>query len=986
MTSRVEQELARLLELDVRFGYLDQTVSAPKTSSPRIIVNGSTESMLRAIRRELATCDEFVFSVAFVSAGAISLLKQELAEFGKPGTIVTSDYLGFNRPDAFSELLALQRFGIDGRFHTARAYHPKGYIFRHGDRTTAILGSSNLTKPALTVNHEWNLRVTAALGSDLAGQLDALIEQQREASQSVTEDWVAAYRAAFDAQVGAGDATVGPGLVPRIWDGPQREWDGSVGDWATSSRAVVEPNRMQSDALDAIASLRNGGARRAVVISATGTGKTVLSALDIRATDPQRVLFLVHREQILDRAMDEFRWVLGAPASDFGKLAGGRRELDRRFTFATVQSLSRPEVLATISSDAFDYILVDEVHHAGAASYERVLDHFDPAFLLGMTATPERTDGFNVFELFDFNVPYEIRLSRALQDDMLCPFHYYGVTDAVFEDGSVTTAESGLDRLTSRIRVEHIVSALDTYGQAGEVPRGLVFCSRTDEAKVLASALQGRVIHGRSVAAIALTGADLPEAREEAVRKLEAGEIHYIFTVDIFNEGVDIPSLNQVVMLRQTQSSIVFVQQLGRGLRKHPGKDYVVVIDFIGNYANNYLIPVALFGDETLNKESLRQQLIAAEESGVIAGLSSVRFDKISQQRVLQSIAQTRLDSMANIRSAFDTLRNRLGRAPSLFDFLRFESVDPGIMATTAGNYPKLVEKLTREDQGLSVDQSNALTLLSHEALIAKRPHEALVVRRLLDGAVYTFDEVFGAVSAVAPSATERQVESAIAALDLTFGTEQERAKYAEPIVERAEGGVRLTKRMARDLETSRAFRLAVDDVLDTALALVAERYDVRLPLTPGRQYSRKDATRLLAWGKNMGSIVYGYKVHRETRTCPIFVTMHKSDAVSASTAYDDRLIDIHSMQWFTRSRRTLASDEVRAIANNEVRIHVFAKKDDAEGSDFYYLGCATAEDAVQETMPDSDGKPLSVVRMTLRFESPIQGAVYDYFHPIVTL
>jgi len=986
VTSPLEDEFARLLELDVRFGYLDHHVQAPKTSSPQVIVNGSTDSMLRTIRRELATCDEFIFSVAFVSPSAIALLKQELVEFGKPGTIVTSDYLGFNQPEAFSELMALRRFGIDGRFHSARAYHPKGYIFRHGDRTTAILGSSNLTKPALTVNHEWNLRVTAARESDLACQLDALVDHQRAASKSLTADWVEAYRAAYEAS-GSGRQVAPRGILMPRSEGDDTEPRVVDAD-SEDHRLVgaVRPNRMQDEALASIASLRDKGVRRAVVISATGTGKTVLSALDVRAANPDRALFVVHREQILDRAIEEFQWVLGAPRSDFGKLAGGERRVDRKYTFATVQSLSRPEVLASLDPRAFDYILVDEVHRAGAASYRRVLDHFTPAFLLGMTATPERTDGFNVFELFDYNVPYEIRLNRALEDDMLCPFHYYGVTDAVFEDGTVASAETGLDRLGSNVRVSHILQALETYGQAGVVPRGLVFCSRTEEARALAQAVHGRVVHGRPMAAVSLTGADSIESREDAVQRLEAGELHYIFTVDVFNEGVDIPSLNQVVMLRQTQSSIVFVQQLGRGLRKYPRKDYVVVIDFIGNYANNYLIPIALFGDESLNRESLRQHLISAEETGIIAGLSSIRFDKISQQRVLDSIAQTRLDSMANLKAAFDTLRNRLGRTPSLFDFLRFESVDPGIMATKAGNYLEVVSRFTREEHGLTASESRALTLLSNEVLVAKRPHEALVVQLLMDGARHSFEDALAAVRAVAPTATSRDVESAAKALDLTFGTEQERTRYVEPLVVRDSGELWLSPAVTQSLVASDLFRRAVSDLLETTLALVAQRYDVARPFTPGRQYSRKDATRILGWGSNSSSTIYGYRVHRETLTCPVFVTMHKAADVSASTAYEDALIDIRSMRWFTRSRRTLESGEVSAIVDNSVAIHVFAKKDDAEGSDFYYLGRARSEDAVQETMPDATGQPLDVVRMTLRFDEPIEVAAYDYFHPVVTL
>jgi len=988
MTSPVEAEFARLLGLDVQFGYMDEAVKSPKTRHPQIIMNkkDSNESMLRTIRQELKTCDEFIFSVAFVSAGAIALVKQELVDLHKPGTFVTSDYLGFNRPDAFAELLALERLGIEPRFHSSRSYHPKGYIFRHRHHTTAILGSSNFTKPALTSNHEWNLRVTAAHGSDLARQLDDLVAQQREASSPITSEWAEAYQAAYEARAAQQAPGQFGGLVPRVPDDEFAEFFAGDSPRVARRDGPVDPNAMQIDALRSIRELRDAGERRAVVISATGTGKTVLAALDVRAVDPAKVLFVVHREQILDRAIEEFTWVLGAPESDFGKYVGSRKELDRRYTFATIQSLSRPGALGAIAPDLFDYILVDEVHKAGADTYRQVLNHFEPRFLLGMTATPERTDGFNVFELFDFNVPYEIRLNRALDAEMLCPFHYYGVSDAIFEDGTVADVETGLEQLVSRVRVDHIVRALETYGQAGALARGLVFCSRTEEARELAAAIDGRHIHGRQVAACALTASDSIPDREAAVRRLEAGELQYIFTVDVFNEGIDIPSVNQVVMLRQTKSSIIFVQQLGRGLRKHSSKDYVVVIDFIGNYANNYLIPIALFGDESLNKESLRQKLISAEEAGVIAGLSSVRFDKISQQRVLNSIAQNRLDSIANLRYAFDTLRNRLGRVPDLADFLRFDSVDPGILATKEGNYPELVAKFTREPIGLTDAQSRALTLVSNEVLIAKRRHEELLVRALLDGERHEVRDVRNAVRVAVPMATEREVDSAIAALDLSFGTQQEGTKYGAPLVERDGTGLRLTAAVRHDLATSPVFRDGLMDVLNTCSQIVANRYDPERPFTPGRQYSRKDASRLLAWSKNAEATIMGYRVHRDTGTCPIFVTVDKAEDVSASTAYDDGLIDTQSMRWFTRSRLTLASPEVTAIVNKEVGLHVFAKKSDADGSGHYYLGRASAESAVEDTIAGKLGQLLPIVRMTLRFESPIESAVYDYFHPVVTL
>ncbi len=237
-----------------------------------------------------------------------------------------------------------------------------------------------------------------------------------------------------------------------------------------------------------------------------------------------------------------------------------------------------------------------------------------------MTATPERTDGFNVFELFHYNVPYEIRLHHALEAGMLCPFHYYGIADVTYSDGRTTTEETELKLLINAERVEHLLEALDQYGQAGVAPRGLIFCSRKEEAHALAAELNRSTLRGKTLRTVALTGDDTVHVREQRVQQLEAGELDYILTVDVFNEGVDIPTVNQVVMLRQTQSAIVFVQQLGRGLRLAEDKDHLVVIDFIGNYATNFLVPIALFGDESLNRESLREKLNETIEAGALPG------------------------------------------------------------------------------------------------------------------------------------------------------------------------------------------------------------------------------------------------------------------------------------------------------------------------------------------------------------------------------
>lgn len=392
---------------DVEFGFLDGSLPADQLHNPVLISNTDDNTMLRAIREELSNSSHFIFSVAFITSSGLAILKQALHEFPGTGEIITSRYLDFNEPDVFRELLNLDRVTVHVHPDIEDGFHAKGYIFHHGFGVTAIVGSSNLTDSALVVNQEWNLRFSALPGGHIVDQLDRAVHKQRDRAQPLSLEWITTY-----------EQTRRPRTIMAQSD--------HLVD-VTDDQHVIVPNMMQSAALEALGNVVDAGEKRAVIISATGTGKTILAALAARKAQPQRLLFIVHREQILTKASEEFRRVLGAPASDFGFYVGGRKHLDAKYVFATYQSLSRPDTLPTIDPRAFDYIIIDEVHRAGAESYRRLLDHFQPQFLLGLTATPERTDGFNIFELFDYNVPFEIRLQDALRSKMLVQFHYYGI-------------------------------------------------------------------------------------------------------------------------------------------------------------------------------------------------------------------------------------------------------------------------------------------------------------------------------------------------------------------------------------------------------------------------------------------------------------------------------------------------------------------------------------------------------------------------------
>lgn len=958
------EEWAARFERDIRFGFVGTEPEGPGHFNPRLVLNQDGRTVEHAIVEELQRGGDFTFSVAFISAGALAQLKQHLRDHKGLGRIVTSDFLGFNEPRAFEELLNLkQHLGIDVRLHTSDGFHPKGYVFQRPRSVTALIGSSNLTSRALTQNHEWNLRVSAATGSDLANQLKTLVDEQVSASEPLTREWIDEYTTTY---------------LPPVSRSERR----SANADSSPLEARIQANLMQQDALLALDLCRAQGARRAIVISATGTGKTMLSALDVRAVNPKRMLFVVHREQILSRTIVEYGRALGGPPTNYGLLAGASRQADRRYVFATIQTLSQEGTLASLSRDAFDYIIVDEAHRTGAATYQRVLNHFEPKFLLGMTATPERTDGFNVFETFDYNVPYEIRLSKALEAEMLCPFHYYGISDIAYEDATTTTEDTPLSLLISPERVQHLVNALELYGQAGVAPRGLIFCSRRDEALRLSAELNAHVFRGRPLRTVALTGADSIETRERHVAELEAGNLDYILSVDVFNEGVDIPSLNQVIMLRQTQSAIVFVQQLGRGLRLAEGKDYVTVIDFIGNYANNFLIPIALFGDESLNRESLRERLNEVVEGGSLPGLSSVSFDEIARERILNSINQTSLDSMTNLKNALVAMQNRVGRVPELWDFYRFQSVDPVLLATKKRHYLALIQSLLRVDSELSPHASSALELLTHEVLAAKRLHEFILVELLLSQSSATEPEIRNAFRVAGLSEDSAGVVGAIDTLTLNGYAQADTNRYGQGIALRIGNDVRLTDDFQRAYDSSAELRAAIADLLRTGKQLTQDRYLTAEPFTPGVQYSRRDAARIVGWPRAFASTIYGYKTDEASSVCAIFVTLHKSTEIEASTAYEDQLLDASTMRWFSRSRRTLQTKEVSLIVQGLVKVHVFVKKDDADGSDHYYLGSATAHQAEQTTMPGADGQPLSVVKMLLKFHQPIRQGLFDYFCP----
>lgn len=511
--------------------------------------------------------------VSFLMESGVKMLLRELGnalDRGAKIRILTGNYLGITQPSAL--YLIKQKLGdrVDLRFYNEknRSFHPKSYIFHYADYSEIYIGSSNISRSALTSGIEWNYRFRNTSDAKNYEKFFHTFEELFE-NHSIVIDREELKR------------------YSKTWHRPAvskdlDKYDINEESQDTNVRVLYEPRGAQIEALCALEDTRAEGARKALVQAATGVGKTCLAAFDSK--NYKRVLFVAHREEILNQAALSFKNVRNS--DDYGFFTGKSKENARSVIFASVSTLGRKEYLTEeyFTKDYFDYIVIDEFHHAVNDQYRRIIEYFEPKFLLGLTATPDRMDGRNIYEICDYNVPYEISLGDAINKGMLVPFHYYGIYDDTdysglhIVRGKYDEKELNETYIGNSYRYDLIYKYYCKYGS----DRALGFCCSRAHAEEMAKEFSNRGIP--SVAVYSDAQGAFSEDRVAAIDKLKSGEIRVIFSVDMFNEGVDITSVDMVMFLRPTESPIVFLQQLGRGLRKCRGKEYLNVLDFIGNY------------------------------------------------------------------------------------------------------------------------------------------------------------------------------------------------------------------------------------------------------------------------------------------------------------------------------------------------------------------------------------------------------------------
>ncbi|MCQ2971337.1 MAG: DEAD/DEAH box helicase [archaeon] len=972
-----------------RTAFIDEKLDSSLDFRPKLLHNGKETKVINSIRDELQNCDEFIISSAFITLSGLTPLLEEfrnLEQKNIKGKILTTDYLNFTEPKA---LRKLQQFGnIEVKIYSQEkeGFHTKGYIFKKDDVYKGIVGSSNLTMNALSVNKEWNVEFTSL--------------KEGEMLSEIKSEFFALWREADDLN----------NVLPeyeKIYNDNKRFTDlRKITAEIKKKNITLTPNIMQEQFIENLRKLIKQGEKRAILVSATGTGKTYASAFAVNDFNPKKLLFLVHREQIAKQSINAYKNVF-KDHENFGLLSGNSKDYDKNYLFSTIQTMSKDDVFRRYDKNHFDYIIIDEVHKAGALSYQKIFQYFEPKFWLGMTASPERTDGFNIYDLFDNNIAHEIRLQEALEEDLLCPFHYFGIADVEFCDGEIDDSFEDFNLLASDKRVDYLIEKSEFYGYSGDRRKALVFCSRKKEAELLSDEFNRRGYNST-----VLTGDDSQEKRIEAIDRLTNDEnpdkLEFIFTVDIFNEGVDIPEINQVLLVRPTESPIIFIQQLGRGLRKYENKEYVVIIDFIGNYKNNFMIPIALSGDRSYDKDKIRKYLM--EGNKIIPGASSINFDEISRKRIYESINNSSFSKIGVFKEKYNNLKYKLGRIPSLHDFAINGEFNPELILNHSrfDSYHNFLDYVDNDyNSTLSDAEVASLKFISKKLIKGIRPHELVILSCLKFNNYFTVNQIEKYLNEKYGLSNQfKSIRNAINYLSMNFYRKETSDDYQantvtsfvskEKIIDYGDIFFNFDEEIYNDLENNKDFKFEIshyfksclinpvylnhfEDAVKYAIFKYAQVYKSNDKFRLYEKYSREDVLRLLNWERFMNAQnIGGYKV--KYNTCPIFVTYDKKDDISETINYEDQFLSKQLFSWMSRNNRKISSSELEPIVNyTDLDIELFIQKSNDEGIEFYYVGKLTPL-GHNQLYREIEGKQHPIVNFKFKISPEVKDELYSYF------
>ncbi len=605
------------------------------------------------LKNELLNCKKFYFVVSFIRYSGLQILLSTLDELEKKGIkgeIITSVYLNITDSKSLKKLLSYKNIKVKIYNNSSESFHTKAYLFKKNKYHTCIIGSSNISQSALYSAEEWNVKLTESNFFEIYKKSISQFKNLWNSDKAIelSEDFIFEYENYKNNL-----------KLQKTFDYIKIK----------NNKNHFEPNSMQKEILEKLKNTRKSGNKKGLVVAATGTGKTYLAAMDIKIffeKKEKKFLFLAHREELLENAILVCKKIMKIGENKIGRIFGGRKETEKKIIFATVQSLQNNYL--EFSKDYFDYIVIDEFHHSSAKSYTKILNYFNPKFLLGLTATPERMDGKDILELCDYNLVGEMGLKRAMEQDLIAPFHYFGINDETFDYEKIPYKNRKyqedilVKNLSNNKRVDYIIEKIKKIGFDGEKMSCIAFCENINHANFM-----NKNFNKNGYISEILTSRTSKFEREKILEDFKNKKSEILCVVDILNEGIDIPNINLLLFLRPTFSSTIFTQQIGRGLRKCENKDFVTIIDFIGNHKKDYII-AKFFYEEMLNNKNIlyikKEKLIKEIETNFenVPMASYVELDRICQERIINKIEKINFNSKIMLKEAYDSFKNEIGK------------------------------------------------------------------------------------------------------------------------------------------------------------------------------------------------------------------------------------------------------------------------------------------------------------------------------------
>jgi len=925
--------------------------------SNQFLTNYTDITFLEKIKDNLRKCTAFHFSVSFIKKAGLVLLFKDIeaaVERGAQGRLITSTYQNFTDIESLKSFFALQSRCKNFTCHldyesfhdsgyTTLGFHSKGYLFEYDDHCELIVGSSNITRYALLKNIEWDVVVSEEKNSHLYAEAMKEFEEKWEATHTLNSEIINLYSNKLNFAI-------------ERWD---MDYDLHV--------ANIKPNFMQRKALKELNRYRAVGTARALVVAAAGSGKTYLAAFDALNFSPKRLLYIVHEGSILKKSLETFQDVFGSAVS-YGIFNGESKEMDADFVFATNVTMAKS--LELFTKDYFDYIIVDECHHATAKTYREIIGYFEPEFLLGLTATPERMDNQDVFDLFDKNVPYELRLRDAIINDLVVPFKYYGIRDALINYGLSKSEERKMvAQLATEEHCDFITREIEKHRGEGKL-KALAFCRSVAHASMMCEAM------GTRYKTAYLTGKNDIGERIRAYNDLQSDEkeLEILFTVDILNEGVDIPGVNMVLFLRPTESSTIFIQQLGRGLRKYENKQYVTVLDFIGNsYKRSVQIAFALssLADNFVLEKRLMMALVQDDFKAI--GLSDygveIHIDDLSKEEIISYIERENFNSLGYLKQDYFNFRKYIGAEsyPRHMDFLnndcapdllRFLSIKiGGRKCISYYNFLHgILDDIDDEAKLLpvftdrQVDFANYLSAM----LPLVRRHEFEIFDCLVHG-VTSFAEIEKRLSENIETYKREELEHA-----LTYMLEK--------------GFISVTgdRCLLKDVALDKDFVAYLEDLITYGLTRYVADYGSETGFKLWQSY-RMDQVQLKLL-KNPGHIFVGTYYYDDTVV--IFASLKKDASIAERLNYKDKFIEPAMFQW--ESMANVSTTDLYKLNHSREVLLFIRKVSDENGivMPFTYVGKGKLTNPRKQVTFDEQKKKDVV---TYLFDIPMENELPDY-------